>query len=173
MLWAACVALRGAACNTLPHPPADLLACRRKVGEELEELVEGEEEWRLPEGVEPFLAGAPLYTDNTTAGLTLLWAPRPFNLRSGTTRRACDVPMVNQWFMEHCPQAYPVKVCARVLACLNLVVGARAPGRAAGAACRAAPPALAKPCSRRTHCQVRVSYQKLLKNYVINALHRK
>ena len=72
MLWAACVALRGAACNTLPHPPADLLACRRKVGEELEELVEGEEEWRLPEGVEPFLAGAPLYTDNTTAGLTLL-----------------------------------------------------------------------------------------------------
>jgi pre-mRNA-processing factor 8 len=44
-------------------------------------------------------------------------------------RRACDVPLVNQWFMEHCPTSYPVKV--------------------------------------------RVSYQKLLKNYVLNQLHNK
>jgi pre-mRNA-processing factor 8 len=26
------------------------------------------------------------------------------------TRRAYDVPLVNQWFHEHCAQDYPVKV---------------------------------------------------------------
>jgi len=62
-------------------------------------------------------------------GIALLYAPRPFNLRSGRTRRACDVPLVNEWFHEHCPQSYPVKV--------------------------------------------RVSYQKLLKMYVLNVLHHR
>ena len=62
-------------------------------------------------------------------GIALLYAPRPFNLRSGRTRRACDVPLVNEWFHEHCPQQYPVKV--------------------------------------------RVSYQKLLKMYVLNVLHHR
>ncbi len=35
----------------------------------------------LPEGVEPFLADRPLYTETTAAGIALLWAPRPFNMR--------------------------------------------------------------------------------------------
>ena len=39
----------------------------------------------------------PLYTDNTANGISLLWAPHPFNLRSGHTRRAVDVPLVKQW----------------------------------------------------------------------------
>lgn len=72
----------------------------RRRGKREEEEEEGEDEWALPEGCEPFLAAAPLYTDTTAAGVALLWAPRPFNLRSGRMRRACDVPLVNQWFME-------------------------------------------------------------------------
>ena len=55
--------------------------------------------------MEPLLAEAPLSSDMTAAGIALLWAPRPFNLRSGRTRRAVDVPLVNTWFHEHCPQA--------------------------------------------------------------------
>jgi pre-mRNA-processing factor 8 len=31
--------------------------------------------------MEPFLEEAPLYTSNTAAGIALLFAPRPFNLR--------------------------------------------------------------------------------------------
>lgn len=68
----------------------------------------------------------PLYTDNTANGIALLWAPRPFNMRSGRCRRAIDVPLVKNWYREHCPPGQPVKV--------------------------------------------RVSYQKLLKYYVLNAL---
>jgi len=89
---------------------------------------EEEDEFELPEGVEPFLKDEPLYGDHTAAGLALLWAPRPFNLREGHTKRVIDIPLVNGWFHERCPQGNPVKV--------------------------------------------RVSYQKLLKNWVLNGLHR-
>lgn len=70
-----------------------------------ENLPEGEEEdeWELPEDVRPIFEDVPLYTDNTANGLALLWAPRPFNLRSGRTRRAVDVPLVKSWYREHCP----------------------------------------------------------------------
>uniref|UniRef100_H2Z6W6 MPN domain-containing protein n=1 Tax=Ciona savignyi TaxID=51511 RepID=H2Z6W6_CIOSA len=80
----------------------------------------------LPEYVQPLLQETPLYSDNTANGIALLWAPRPFNLRSSRTRRAVDVPLVKTWYREHCPAGQPVKV--------------------------------------------RVSYQKLLKCYVLNAL---
>ena len=42
---------------------------------------EEEEDFELPEGVDPFLTEQPLYTENTAAGIALLWAPRPFDLR--------------------------------------------------------------------------------------------
>ena len=87
------------------------------------------EEFTLDEEVEPFLSDQPLYSKRTSAGIGLLWAPKPFNQRSGMTRRAFDVPLVSSWFKERCPQNYPVKV--------------------------------------------RVSYQKLLKCWVLNALHHK
>ncbi|XP_050384377.1 pre-mRNA-processing-splicing factor 8A [Argentina anserina] len=83
----------------------------------------------LPEGVEPFLSNTQLYTDTTAAGVSLLFAPRPFNMRSGRTRRAEDIPLVSEWYKEHCPPSYPVKV--------------------------------------------RVSYQKLLKCFVLNELHHR
>jgi len=90
---------------------------------------EEEEDFALPDGCAPFLPETPLYTDNTMNGIALVFAPRPFNMRSGYMRRTLDVPLVNGWFHEHCPPNYPVKV--------------------------------------------RVSYQKLLKCYVLNQLHRK
>lgn len=71
----------------------------------------------------------PLYTENTLSGISLIWAPHPFNKRSGRTRAAYDVPIIANWYKERCPITYPVKV--------------------------------------------RVSYQKLLKYYVLNYLHHK
>ncbi|CAH1233925.1 PRPF8 [Branchiostoma lanceolatum] len=94
-----------------------------------EPLPDDDEEFELPEFVQPFLQDSPLYTDNTANGIALLWAPRPFHLRSGRTRRAVDIPLVKCWYREHCPAGMPVKV--------------------------------------------RVSYQKLLKYYVLNALKHK
>lgn len=71
-------------------------------GGRLDEFDE-DEEFVLPEGVEPLLKDMPLYTERTSHGIALLWAPRPFNLRSAHTRRAIDIPLVNSWFQEHCP----------------------------------------------------------------------
>jgi pre-mRNA-processing factor 8 len=100
-----------------------------KKEEEDEEDWSEDDDFALPEEVEPLLKDYDLYTENTTNGIALLFAPRPFNLRSGHTRSCIDVPLVNTWFHEHCPSGYPVKV--------------------------------------------RVSYQKLLKSYVLNQLHKK
>jgi pre-mRNA-processing factor 8 len=88
-----------------------------------------EDEFELPDYVKPILEETELYTDNTADGIACYWAPRPYNQRTGRTRRAFDVPLVNSWFMEHCPQSHPVKV--------------------------------------------RVSYQKLLKCWVLNQLHHR
>ncbi|KAG0054163.1 Pre-mRNA-processing-splicing factor 8 [Gryganskiella cystojenkinii] len=91
---------------------------------------DADDEFQMPDEVESFLEEEPLYTDNTANGISLYWAPHPFNKRSGRTRRAQDIPLVQSWYLEHCPSENPTKV--------------------------------------------RVSYQKLLKNYVLNALrHRR
>lgn len=88
-----------------------------------------EDAFVLPDEVEPFLADEELYTSETASAIALWWAPFPFDRRSGRMVRAQDVPLVKQWYLEHCPQGQPVKV--------------------------------------------RVSYQKLLKTYVLNELHKK
>jgi pre-mRNA-processing factor 8 len=69
-----------------------------------------DDELVVPEEFEPALTEVPLYTDTTAAGIALYWAPKPFNLREGRTRRAIDVPLVSSWFHEHCPPGHPVKV---------------------------------------------------------------
>ena len=69
-----------------------------------------DDDFVLPEGIEPILADAPLYTDNTANGISLLWAPHPFNMRTGHTRRAIDIPLVKSWYCEHVPPDQPVKV---------------------------------------------------------------
>ena len=88
-----------------------------------------DEEFTLPGNMEPFLADEELYTSETSSAIALWWAPFPFDRRSGKMVRAQDVPLVKQWYLEHCPQGQPVKV--------------------------------------------RVSYQKLLKTFVLNELHKK
>ena len=88
-----------------------------------------EDAFELPAEVEPFLADEELYTSETSSAIALWWAPYPFDRRSGRMVRAQDVPLVKQWYLEHCPPGQPVKV--------------------------------------------RVSYQKLLKTYVLNELHKK
>jgi pre-mRNA-processing factor 8 len=88
-----------------------------------------EDAFELPEGVEPFFNDEDLSTEDTASAIALWWAPFPFDRRSGRMVRAQDVPLVKQWYLEHCPQGQPVKV--------------------------------------------RVSYQKLLKTYVLNELHKK
>ena len=69
-----------------------------------------DDEFTLPDYVEPLLSNVPVYTETTASGIALLWAPKPFCQRSGRMRRACDVPLVAAWFQEHCPPNYPVKV---------------------------------------------------------------
>ena len=85
------------------------------------------EDFELPETTTPILEDTPLYTSNTAHGMSLYFAPYPYNIRSGMMRRAQDIPLVKSWYQEHCPPGYPVKV--------------------------------------------RVSYQKLLKCWVLNQLH--
>ncbi|KAK8017225.1 hypothetical protein PG991_008301 [Apiospora marii] len=85
--------------------------------------------FELPAGVEPFLADEELDNDDTAAAIGLWWAPFPFDRRSGRMVRAQDVPLVKQFYLEHCPPKQPVKVS--------------------------------------------VSYQKLLKTFVLNELHKK
>lgn len=84
---------------------------------------------------EPLFVGAallkhvPLFSERTGDGISLYWAPHPFNKRSGLMRRRLDVAVVKRWYQEHCAPGQPVKV--------------------------------------------RVSYQKLLKNWVANEVHRR
>ncbi|KAG0648676.1 Pre-mRNA-processing-splicing factor 8 [Hyphodiscus hymeniophilus] len=85
--------------------------------------------FEMPGDFEPFLGDEELYTEDTASAISLWWAPFPFDRRSGRMVRAQDVPLVKQWYLEHCPQGQPVKV--------------------------------------------RVSYQKLLKTFVLNELHKK
>ncbi|TLS31346.1 hypothetical protein PpBr36_03623 [Pyricularia pennisetigena] len=88
-----------------------------------------DEAFELPPALEPFLDGEDLYNEDTASAIQLWWAPFPFDRRSGRMVRAQDVPLIKQWYLEHCPPKQPVKV--------------------------------------------RVSYQKLLKTYVLNELHSK
>ncbi|KAG6850059.1 hypothetical protein H0H93_001609, partial [Arthromyces matolae] len=85
-----------------------------------------DDEFELPEDVTPFLEDHPLENELTADGIALWWAPEPYNRRSGRMRRAQDIPLVKNWYLEHCPPNQPVKV--------------------------------------------RVSYQKLLKCFVLNEL---
>ncbi|CAN9206001.1 unnamed protein product [Alternaria sp. RS040] len=88
-----------------------------------------EDDFQMPEEMEPFMADEELSTSETASAIALWWAPHPFDKRSGRMVRAQDVPLVKQWYLEHVPAGQPVKV--------------------------------------------RVSYQKLLKTFVLNELHKK
>ncbi len=85
-----------------------------------------DDDFELPEVLVPILDDKPLENDITADAIALWWAPEPYCRRSGHMRRAQDIPLVKNWYLEHCPPNQPVKV--------------------------------------------RVSYQKLLKCYVLNEL---
>ena len=59
------------------------------------------------------LSTTELYTDNTAEGIALLWAPKPFNDRTGWTRRAADVPLVQAWYVV-LTAIYETLVCATI-----------------------------------------------------------
>ena len=88
-----------------------------------------DDDFELPEVLAPFLEDKELENDLTADAIALWWAPDPYNRRSGHMRRAQDIPLVKNWYLEHCPPNQPVKV--------------------------------------------RVSYQKLLKCFVLNELKTK
>ena len=71
---------------------------------------ESQNDYEFPSDFDALLTDTPLYTENTVSGIDLFWAPKPFNQRTGCTRRAFDIPLVSPWFKERCPQGYPVKV---------------------------------------------------------------
>jgi pre-mRNA-processing factor 8 len=61
--------------------------------------------------------------ENTADAIALYWAPYPYNMRSGRTRRAQDIPMVKNFYTEHCPpdQAVKIRVSYQKLVCLFLL----------------------------------------------------
>lgn len=69
-----------------------------------------DDDFELPDTVEPFLEDLNLETDHTADAIALWWAPFPYNQRSGRTVRAQDIPLVKNWYLEHCPPGLPVKV---------------------------------------------------------------
>ena len=57
--------------------------------------------------MEPFLAKEELESERTADAIALWWAPAPYNHRSSQMRRAEDVPLVKNWYLEHCPPNQP------------------------------------------------------------------
>ena len=112
------ISLRGATSKNIPFVPHED-AIFGPNGQD-------DDDFELPEVLVPFLDDKPLENDITADAIALWWAPEPYCRRSGHMRRAQDVPLVKNWYLEHCPPNQPVKV--------------------------------------------RVSYQKLLKCFVLNEL---
>lgn len=69
-----------------------------------------EDEFTVPEGCEALLEDDEIETDRTADAISLWHAPFPYNQRSGRTVRAQDVPLVKDWYLEHCPPNQAVKV---------------------------------------------------------------
>lgn len=61
------------------------------------------EEFEVPLGIEPLLNEEQGDNDSIKNAIELLWAPEPFNQRTGKTRRNFDIPIVASWFKERCP----------------------------------------------------------------------
>lgn len=54
----------------------------------------------LPDDFEPFLSHVPLEHPNTKTGLSLLFAPEPFNSFEGGMKRRIDVALCDKWYQE-------------------------------------------------------------------------
>ena len=69
-----------------------------------------DDDFELPEELIPSLDEKPLENDITLDVIALWWASEPYCHRSGHMRRAQDIPLVKNWYLEHCPPNQPVKV---------------------------------------------------------------
>lgn len=69
-----------------------------------------DDEFELPDELEAFMQEKELSNENTADAIALYWAPYPYNMRSGRTRRAQDVPMIKNMYLEHCPPDSAVKI---------------------------------------------------------------
>ena len=69
-----------------------------------------EDDLLLSKEFSPCLHSFPLSGPNTAAGISLYFAPPPFNVRSGLMRRVMDVPLVKSWYQERASHGLPVKV---------------------------------------------------------------
>lgn len=87
------------------------------------------DEFMLPVDFKPLLCEESLSLDETKESMAILFAPHPFNKRSGNTVRAQDAALIKKWYLQHPERESPTKV--------------------------------------------KTSYQRLLKNYVLNELHSK
>ena len=68
------------------------------------------DEFELPEHILLFLEDKPTKNDLTTDSITLWWALDPYNHCSACMRHAQDIPLVENWYLEHCPPNQVVKV---------------------------------------------------------------
>ncbi|KAH9862380.1 Pre-mRNA-processing-splicing factor 8 [Plenodomus biglobosus] len=122
--------------DSLVNPISSRAVAPKNISVSHEDLVFGqgddeddEDDFQMPDEIEPFMADEELTTPETASAIALWWAPHPFDKRSGRMVRAQDVPLVKHYYLEHVPAGQPVKV--------------------------------------------RVSYQKLLKTYILNELRKK
>lgn len=84
----------------LYHPSFHPIKAVRKGKETRQAAVEPEVD-ALPSGLSPFLADLPLEVENSTkAGLSLIYAPEPFNSFEGGMKRRVDVPICDRWFQD-------------------------------------------------------------------------
>ena len=87
------------------HDEVNPIAAYKTEGLPEEELPDDDEfdEFTLSEDIDGILSDEPLQNEDTTSAIDLYWAPKPFNQSSGQTKRCYDVPLVQDWFKEHCP----------------------------------------------------------------------
>ncbi|ODV88975.1 hypothetical protein CANCADRAFT_65636 [Tortispora caseinolytica NRRL Y-17796] len=60
--------------------------------------------------IKPFLSDYEYTDDHVSSAIDLFNSNYPFNSRSGKTSRAEDVPLIKDWYLNHPPPGYPVKV---------------------------------------------------------------
>lgn len=83
---------------------------QNETGNNIQNEIEADSPLFLGNSFKPLFGEYPLSTENTHSALSLYWAEYPFDIASGHTKRIVDVPLVKNWYKEHCPPGQPVKV---------------------------------------------------------------
>lgn len=67
-------------------------------------------DYKLPENFSPFLDDTAITSPEISGSIELLFAPYPFNRRSGHNVRAEDSTIVKSWYQQRPPRGSPLKV---------------------------------------------------------------